>query len=215
MDQNDELHDAPILFGGVPEMPSPEVFEQARKEQPAWARTMHSAYEEFASRPENLGIYAKPGSKGATIEQTWLVMRFWGAETYCLLVHPVPQKQVTRITRLLRNTAREVVDAMKALQRADGQVNVTTLHYDGKTGHCIIVKSYDEERDRLIYHDPWPLKSLLCKENNLAGVDAQPEGTRWSVTAKELESVLFASLVLPHQWARLQGLKFDLFLNEW
>jgi hypothetical protein len=66
-----------------------------------------------------------------------------------------------------------------------------------------------------VYHDPWPERSLLCKENNMAGVDAQPDGTRWSVTAKELERVIFASFVFPQDWARLQGVDFDLTFERW
>lgn len=49
----------------------------------------------------------------------------------------------------------------------------------------------------------------------MAGVDAQPEGTRWSVTSKELERVMFASFVFPSSWARIQGVDFDLMYDAW
>lgn len=205
----------PVLFGGVPGIPAPEVFENARKNNPPWAQALEAAYEKFATLPENVGIYAAPKGKGATVEQSWLVFTLFGIAPYCLLARPVPQSQVTRITHLVRYTARELIDALKKIQRGEGQINASTLHYDGKTGHCITVVSYDEQRDRFIYQDPWPLKSLLCAENNMAGVDAQPEGKQWSVSADELERVVFASFVFPHMWARLQGMDFDLMFDKW
>jgi hypothetical protein len=205
----------PVLFGGLPGIPPAEVFANARKNNPPWYQALEAAYEKFATRPENVGIYADPKGKGATVEQAWLVFTLLGVEPYCVLAHPVPQNQTARITRLVRSTARQLVDALQAIQRAAGKIQASTLHYDGKTGHCITVQSYDQQRDRFVYHDPWPLKSLLCAENNIAGVDAQPEETNWSVTSAELEGVVFASFVLPHLWARLQGEQCDLMFEEW
>jgi hypothetical protein len=178
---------------------------------------LEQGYTEFAKRPENAGIYADPSTgAGATVEQVWLFFTTLGILPYCLLAYPLPEDQTNRITRLIRYTPEQVVAALKKIQSAVGSIDATTLHYDGTTGHCISIISYDEERDRFIYSDPWPLKSLLCKENNMANVDAQTEeGNRWSVTAKELESVIFASLVFPEQWARAQGVEFDLKFDEW
>ena len=207
--------DASVLFGGVPGIPGPEIFEAARKNNPPWIQALETAYEKFATLPENVGIYADPKGKGASVEQVWLVFALFGVAPYCLLARPVPQEQLTRISRLKRLTAKEIVECLKEIQLAEGEINASTLHYDGRTGHCIRITSYDCERNRFIYHDPWPLNSLLCSENNMAGVSAQPEGTHWSVTAGELERVLFASFVFPHSWARLQGVKFDLFFDEW
>jgi hypothetical protein len=204
-----------ILFGGVPAIPSPEVFENARKNNPTWYQLLEKAYGEFANRPENVGVYADPKGKGATLEQAWLVFTLFGVEPYCLLAHKVPQNQTSKISRLVPSTAGEVIDTLKKIQSGEGGIHQSTLHFDGKTGHNIVVTSYDEKRDRFIYHDPWPLKSLLCRENNMADVDAQPEGTRWSVTSEELERVIFASMVFPHIWARLQGVDFDLMLDQW
>jgi hypothetical protein len=208
-------HNSAILFGGVPAIPSPEVFANARKNNPPWYQLLEKAYGQFATLPENVGVYADPKAKGATLEQAWLVFTLFGVEPYCLLARKMPQTQTSKITRLVPSTAEQVIDTLKKIQSAEGSIHLSTLHFDGKTGHNILITSYDEERDRFIYHDPWPLESLLCRENNMAGVDAQPEGKRWSVTSEELERVIFASMVLPHIWARLQGADFDLMLNEW
>ena len=207
--------ESPVLFGGVPTTPSPEVFGNARKNNPAWYQILEKAYAAFAARPENAGVYADPKGKGATLEQSWLVFTIHGVEPYCLLARPVPAEQIGRITRVVRQTPAELVQALMRLRDADGAINATTLHYDGKTGHCIRPTAYDASRDRFVYHDPWPERSLLCTENNMAGVDAQADGTRWSVTAKELERVIFASFVFPQDWARLQGVDFDLTFERW
>jgi hypothetical protein len=207
--------ESPVLFGGVPTTPSPQVFENARKNNPAWYQVLEKAYATFAARPENAGVYADPKGKGATLEQVWLSFTLYGLEPYCLLARPVPAQQIGRITRVVRQTPAELVQALMRLRDDAGAINATTLHYDGKTGHCIRLTAYDAGRDRFVYHDPWPERSLLCKENNMAGVDAQPDGTRWSVTARELERVIFASFVFPPDWARLQGVDFDLTFDRW
>jgi hypothetical protein len=202
-------------FSGVPATPAPEVFERARSSNPEWYQILEQAYAQFAARPENAGIYADPKGGGATIEQIWLVHTLFGIEPYCLLARPLPAAATQRISRLVNCKAAQISDALKAIQAAEGEVNVPLAYHDGKTGHCIRITAYDSERDRFIYHDPWPERSLLAKENNPAGVDAQPEGTRWSVTAQELERVAFAAFVFPSLWARVRGQDFDILYEQW
>ena len=55
--------DAEPRFSGMPATPAPEVFEQARSNNPEWYRLVERAYEQFAAQPENVGVYADP--KGA------------------------------------------------------------------------------------------------------------------------------------------------------
>ena len=198
-------------FGGIPSIPPPEVFERARRNNPVWVQVLEEAVSKFAAMPENAGIYADPKSgRGATIQQTWLLLTMFGVQTYCLLARQLPAASTQRITRLVKRSAAEVIGALRSIQATDGQINVTLAYHDGATGHCITIKSHDAARDRFLYHDPWPERSLLAKENNPAGVDAQPEGTSWSVTASELERVVFAAFVFPAQWARIQGEAVDL-----
>ncbi|MHC4238576.1 MAG: hypothetical protein ACYSUC_02290 [Planctomycetota bacterium] len=132
------------------------------------------------------------------------------------MARKVPKSQITRLGRVIHYSPKKVVEVLKKIQGAEGFIGTTTLHYDGKTGHCITMQEYDNMKDRFTYYDPWPLKSLLCQENNIAGVDAQPEeGKSWSITSTELEHVVFASFVFPHQWARFQGVEFDLMYHTW
>ncbi len=207
--------DAEPRFSGIPATSAPEVFEQARSNNPEWYRLVERAYEQFAAQPENVGVYADPKGGGATIEQIWLVLTLFGIEPYCLLARPLPAASTKRISRLVNTKATQIVEALKTIQAANGEVNVPLAYHDGKTGHCIRITKYDRGRDRFIYHDPWPERSLLAKENNPAGVDAQPEGMRWSVTAQELERVVFAAFVFPTQWARVRGQDFDILYDSW
>ena len=203
------------IFSGVPTQTASEALEGARSRNPAWYRIMEQAYAQFAARPENAGIYADPKARGATIEQIWLVFTLFGIEPYCLLTRPLLAASTQRISRLVPCKPAQIIETLRSIQAANGEVNVPLAYHDGKTGHCIRITAYDSARDRFVYHDPWPERSLLAKENNPAGVDAQPEGTRWSITAQELERVAFAAFVFPSQWARARGQEFGLAYAQW
>ena len=202
-------------FGGSPVIPPPEVFADAREKQPAWYRLVAHAYERLAADPTRAGVHADPRGRGATIQQMWLVFTLFRIETYCMLARPLPVASTERITRLVTCTPAELTGVLEQIHAATGSIGVTLAYHDGKTGHCITVTAHDPRRGRFVYHDPWPARSLLAQENNPAGIDARPEGTRWSVTAEELERVAFAAFVFPHQWARVRKQDFDLFYEAW
>jgi hypothetical protein len=201
--------------GGSPAVPPPEVFERARASHPLWMRLLESAYEKLATSPESEGRYADPKGQGATVVQVWRFLALFGREPWAVVAHELPPEQTEGITRLVQSSPARVVQILKAMQALQDHVNAVTLHFDGQTGHCIRITSHDTIRDRFTYHDPWPERSLLCKENNLAGVDAQPEGSRWSVSAQELQRVIVASFIDPAVWARLQGQQVDLDYEAW
>jgi hypothetical protein len=203
------------VFGGTAAIPPPEVFERARRGNPVWYQAVERAYEQFATSPEHAGTYADPKGDGATIQQMWLVYTLFGVEPYCLLSRPLPAGSTDRITRLVECTAAQIIEALTTIQAADGELNVPLAYHDGVTGHCIRITSYDAARDRFTYHDPWPERSLLAKENNAADIDAQPDGSRWSVTRQELERVVFAAFLLPPYWARAQHRDFDVRFDDW
>jgi hypothetical protein len=208
--------DSEPRFGGSPVIPPPEVFAQARENWPAWYKILRKAYEQFAADPKHAGVYADPSKgSGATIQQIWLLFTVWGTQPYCLLARPLPAASTERITRLVSCSPADLIETLKQIHTATGSIGVNVAYHDGKTGHCIMVYAYDVGRDRFIYHDPWPARSLLAKENNPVGIDAQPEGSRWSVTAKELESVVVAAFIFPVQWARVHKQAFDLFYDVW
>ena len=212
--------DSEPTFGGMPTIPAPEVFERAQQNNPDWYKILYDGYKKFAQRPENAGIYADPESgAGATVQQIWLLhTAMSGIEPYCVLAKTLPATATQRVTRVVNCSAQELVQWLIKVQQADKRVVAALAYYDGKMGHCINLKSYDHERDRFIYHDPWPERSLLTKENNAAEVDALAEdesGARWSITSQELERIAFATFLMPWQWARIQNQRFELFDAEW
>jgi hypothetical protein len=202
-----------LLFGGFAAVPPPEVFSEAQRKNPLRHRVLEEAYRRFAQAPENAGVYADPEGKGATVEQVWLFFAVLGVEATLLLARPMPADQITRVKTVVRCSPAELIQRLKDESAAERPFAVTTLHHDGVTGHCITLFGYDPARDRFTYHDPWPARSLLCRENNVAGVDAQPEGSRWSVTSEELARVIYASFLLPEAAAGApvtrSGLRFD------
>lgn len=202
------------LFGGTARVPPPEVFENARRNNPVWAQVLEEAYAQFATRPEANGRYADPKGAGATVQQMWLFYTTLGVYPYCVLAASLPPSSTEQITHLIQSSPEQLTDALVTLQRVEGNGSTHVGVYDGVSGHAINIESYDEARDRFIYHDPWPERSLLAKENNAAGVDAQPEGTRWSITRGELTRVIFVAFIFPLQWAKIQGQQFDLNYDE-
>ncbi len=194
------------LFGGLPTIPAPDVFARARRTNPMWVQVLEQGYAQFAARPEARGIYPDPKGGGATIQQIWMFFTVFGTRMYCVLARPLADAQTVRIERLVKSTPKELVAWLQQLQQATGELNVVVAYHDGATGHCIRLVRYEAAGDRIVYHDPWPERSLLAKENNPAGIDAQPaEGRLWSVTSAELERVVFAAYLFPIQWARLQA----------
>jgi hypothetical protein len=78
-----------------------------------------------------------------------------------------------------------------------------TLVNDGRSGHAIKVVG-TEEPDRFVFHDPWPGRSLLCGENNTAGIDVEERADhKWEISDGDLEKVIVAAFVQPRLWEAL------------
>jgi hypothetical protein len=75
--------------------------------------------------------------------------------------------------------------------------------FDGRTGHAVTALSADT--GGFTFHDPWPGDSLLSAYQNAAGVDAQPIGGEWHITAAELARVVVAAFIFPLLWAEVTG----------
>ena len=102
-------------------------------------------------------------------------------------------------------------DLVKALASGFGKIEnfgAKLFVYDGRMGHCVGVRGHNPVAGKFEYHDPWPGRSLLCREFNQAGVDAQQTNDRWQITEKELERVIFAAFVWPTHWADLTGRQY-------
>lgn len=118
------------------------------------------------------------------------------------LIASLQQSYVDRL-----DTSKPINDQIKRQYGTFGQVDrsgestqfYSTLVYDGETGHCIILIGVEQGSGRLVLWDPWPLGSLLCYENNIAGVDAQHvlsgEEGYWTISVEEMVRVLYAVLI--------------------
>jgi hypothetical protein len=204
-----------IRFEGVPSTPSDDDLNGAREAIPLWARLIEDGINKYASNLKMAEKYEEPKEDGATLEQAWNAYTSSGVERHLILARSVPEDQIEKIPHVTRCSPEEHIEFLKKLKSSIGELNTPTLHYDGKTGNCIRITDYDKKNDRFIYQDPRPGGSLLTKEKNMADVDAKEDGKYWSVTSKELKKVVYASFLLPHQWARLQGKNFDLMYDKW
>ncbi len=154
--------------------------------------------------------------RGLTLEELWLLSQvIFGEPFRCLVSSVQPPQPLERVTRkellppgqitarlkeyffgrfsLRKSTHRQIL-GVRALRR----ICVATT-YDGRTGHCITVFGIADDEETLIYHDPWPGRSLLCRENNVAGVEARPERNGepfWLVRLEEFERVVYGVLIL-------------------
>jgi hypothetical protein len=144
--------------------------------------------------------------KGVTFDYAWFMMRIMCKLSICLFAIGRPSVATTATTGVKKMTPRQIVDALSYILKLADNPYSNTLYYDGKIGHCITLVRYDTLSSRFIYQDPWPNTSLLCKENNSAGVDAKRVGKQlWSINDNELEKVIFASFLDQNSWSKYTG----------
>ncbi|MCA1706121.1 MAG: hypothetical protein LC808_23815 [Actinobacteria bacterium] len=153
---------------------------------------------------------------GAPLEAIWHVMWELAGVRWCLLnsdldvdnVERIPYRQALPAVDFLR-ALRKCTDA--GLSRLELPVYVTTGH--GR-GHTIHLQRFDG--DDVIYHDPWPGRSLLAEGNNRMNVRARPERDErlWRITTEELARIGYASLVEPAVWLPICGVRAELSVAD-
>lgn|GEM_PF-2194767 len=217
-----------ILFGGV----GPSAFagfgsfppELASFHKPAKHSSVDDAYSKLTSTDEGKRLYGDP-EKGATIEQAW---RNNGALTgvwpVCLLASERlsgPTDAINRVVKMKPQLLVETLAEMLDLYRYPANV----LYHDGYRGHAVAVCKYESKTSLFAYIDSWPGDSLLSKDLNAAGIDAQPrdylslqlpdiERPYWTITSKELEKVIVAAFVFPSVWSEHLGEKYYMTYDE-
>jgi hypothetical protein len=167
------------------------------------------------------GAAAADESAGLTVGQTcYMNAQLFGREVMCLVsstqpptpLDDVPFKAMVDPAKIVDTVFRAYVDTESPF---DG--NLQVLYFDGRTGHAIEIEGVIPDRDAVVYWDPWPGRSLLCAENNPAGVSAQahsPGNRSWRITRRELETVIYALLVPPWLWAKLHGSRATTLYSE-
>jgi hypothetical protein len=199
---------------GIASLPRTEAEFQARyadvlERRPAWVKRREAAANQLRSTPEGRETYGDP-ERGGTLPQAWrLQFAFSGLFQTCLLARGRPSTPTEGIPSVVLIAPADLVGALARgfdeIEQFDAQLFV----HDGRMGHSIRALRHDPQAGMFTYFDPWPERSLLCREFNLAGVDAQPtENGLWRITDAELASVIFASFMMPTHWAQLTGRPF-------
>jgi hypothetical protein len=219
-----------ILFGGF--SPSggfrplpPKIAEFKKPERPPSA--FERAYSQLTSTDEGKQLYGDP-EKGSTLEQAWRTDgTLHGSRPICLLSRDKPTVPTDAIDRVVTMDSKQLVDTLGDMfQRLGFAAVAAVLYHDGYRGHAIILLNYDRETSRFAYQDGWPGDSLLSKDFNAAGIDAQREehplaelidaGIKqyWTLTSEELKKVIFAALIFPPVWSEYLGEKYYITYDE-
>jgi hypothetical protein len=199
---------------GIASLPrTNEEFQQRYADRlerrPAWFKVLEAAMLQMRSTPEGRQTYGDP-ERGATLPQAWRTQfAMSGFFQVCLLARGRPSTPVDDIPQVVLIAP---ADLVAALARGFDEIHPFSAQlfvYDGRMGHSITAMGHDAQSGTFTYHDPWPDRSLLCREFNSAGVDAQPaDDGLWTITDAELARVIFAAFVMPTAWAHLSGQQF-------
>lgn len=192
--------------------PAPLAEGFVAEEDPIIMMDFHSDYEAGAWR--ELG-------RGHTMEEAWLSYELsLGEQFMCVVNSAAPAQPMERIERKIVCDAAETVEtALMYFWHKAGERRrpMTALVTDGEFGHCITLADADPAGNRFAFYDPWPYRSLLCEENNAAGVKASslgktklhfPDGRTanletWQLSREELTRVLVALMIPMRQWTEL------------
>jgi len=170
------------------------------------------SYKEYRAINGNVSI-----TEGLNLEESYFVTLIVAPiPLVCLLNREQPDTSTARMSRLRRLSSKEIVSLLhqsygvklntkkgvsEQLQNWwDNKLcpRYITLVFDGETGHCIMITGIEKDSDRFVVWDPWPLRSLLCIENNIAGVAAEPvpsDEPFWTISPASLAKVMYATFV--------------------
>lgn len=185
----------------IPEMPSDPA------ERPPAPNAAALPLDIYAS--EFIGLASE---FGAPLESVWHYFWELSGVRWCLLNADLDVGDVARIPYRTALTTPEFLRALLACNQAglrylDFPVFVMLGHANG---HVIHVEHIDEHE--IVYHDPWPGRSLLASGNNSLGVAARPTDDgrlRWRVPAAEFGRVAYASLIQPAVWLAICRVSTD------
>ena|SRR5215472_1719920 len=160
--------------------------------------------------------------RGLTVEEMWLTTELQLGQQFICVVNEATGQPMERIERKVVGDADAVVGAALEYFQSKAGVRrnpIAALVSDGEFGHCISLADTDPDGTCFAFFDPWPGRSLLCAENNAAGVEAVslgqtklrfPEGRSvametWQLSREELSRVMVALLIPMSQWAGLEA----------
>ncbi|GAA4512737.1 MULTISPECIES: hypothetical protein [Nonomuraea] len=158
-----------------------------------------------------------PLGDGLDVEESFLLTQIVaGRPLRCLLNSAMPEVPTARIERITSLDPAALVQDVRGRWKIEldartpmsGQLArwgtlapaFTALVYDRVKGfgHCVLLRGVERASGSFVYWDPWPLRSLLCAENNEAGADARlvdQDQFLWALEPASMERVLFAVFV--------------------
>jgi hypothetical protein len=181
-------------------------YADALASRPLWFQVFEKAFAQLTSTEEGRTRYGNP-ERGATLEQAWRAQfAISGIFQVCLLASGRPEVPTRDIPETVLMMPAQLVQSLaRGFTLADAFAAQLFVH-DGRMGHAITLLGHDPLTATFTYLDPWPDRSLLCREHNAAGVAAQPtEKGLWRITEAELTAVIFAAFIMPTFWADLTG----------
>lgn len=144
---------------------------------------------------------------GASLEAIWHIMWELSGVRWCLLNGDAQSEDPFRIPYRTELDGDGFIAALRACNE-QGLSFLSLPLYVGLgagRGHAIHVESFDG--DEVVFHDPWPGRSLLAPGNNDHGLEARPTSSPriWRIGVDRLREVAYASLVSPAVWRSLCG----------
>jgi len=204
-----------IRFSGAIPVKTTSITVEDPEGKLKWYQILEKGFAQLLEDEQQREIYGHL-EKGATLEQAWRTATMLaGVQMVCLRADDRPATPTDAISRVVLLPARELVSQLGRILESPERFAPQIFYHDGATGHSIVLFEYEPKTDTFVYLDPWPGRSLLCRENNQADVDAQPAGERrWSVTRDEVERVIIASFVFPSAWAEVMGEPYAVMYGE-
>ena len=137
---------------------------------------------------------------GLSIQQVWLMGQLTaGAPLVCVINTLQPPQPSKRVTQLFPLNGNGIIEMLRQLFQATPGLLMTTGVYDGDAiVHVITLQGMDAETGNILFYDPWPGRSLLCEENNSAGVAAglaPGKANVWMLPPESMASVIHFVLV--------------------
>ena len=131
-----------------------------------------------------------------------------GESIVCLINRLQPASPWDRITQKEFLTGAEILKVVETVYRIKPREPIMAAVYDGDlVTHAIALEGLDAS-GRMLYHDGNLGRSLLCAENNAAGVAAEPgPDSLWLISREEMEVVIFAVLLDSNDWLQACGIK--------
>jgi hypothetical protein len=155
------------------------------------------AYRQHVSRGDVI-----PLDDGLDLAESYLLAQLISRQPLrCLLNSAMPPSSTQRMARVASVTPSNVMASVHRWFGSAQPASLTALVYDAgwDAGHCILLRAASADTQRVTYWDPWPLRSLLCAENNGSGVSAElvEDGSNifWSVDQRLLAKVIYAIFI--------------------